>query len=93
MKITKEAWENGYPVNAIRFFSTYRQYMKDGVDEYGLGIANEHSFDVFKKISPETPIEIYEKYKKFREELRAYYNKHNTKWGFGEFGGKEDVES
>lgn len=79
MKISNEARENGYSVSAARFFLTYNKYMEEK-DEYGLGIANGHTFDRFAEIGEGIPQKLLEEYKVYRDQLREYYRKTGHRW-------------
>lgn len=79
MKIFAYLKENGYPVNAAKFFRDYKKYLGRNVDEYGVEIVDEHAFDSFDVVGPDIPKELYEKYLIYREQLREYYKKTGTR--------------
>lgn len=82
MKIYEEARKNGFTVNAARFFQSFNKYMENK-DEYGLGIADEHTFDRFSEAGAEVPQKLYEEYKRYRNQLREYFKKTGEKWEGG----------
>lgn len=70
MILTQEQLNMGFPQMANRYMLGMADLLNDQTDEYGIRTATEENFKDFPNPKAE-----YEEYLKYRDELRAYYER------------------
>lgn len=75
MTITVEQAENGYPLEAVRFFQTFEEYLSDETDEYGIKKCRQDSFMAFREVGMDVPDKLMKKYKKSVKAIHDYLDK------------------
>lgn len=75
MLITEEQIKNGYPLEAVRFFNTFDEYLSDEVDEYGIKKCKPDSFNVFAEVGADVPKRLLSEYEANLRLVHEYLDK------------------
>lgn len=81
MQVDIEAMRNGYPLEAVKFFDNYDEYLNDKRDEYGFKTATPDCFKEFDEVEKGLSKKLYEKYLRCVKAIKKYNDKGGGLYG------------